>query len=517
MKKLIKFIFGLVFFVIFIAIILVVVVSILLFDNSHNGEKVEATTEEVVSNLNYNALETAKSDSTLSYTFDVLTLNSLLGSISNSIQLDPLKINNMYATFDNLEDTDETNDTITLYVPLKVYFYETCLIATANVTDNDESFTLTISQAKVGKVDSNFFLIKTAMEKAFNPDVVEEQLAKQGFTVECAYNDGNFSLTMQNDDVLDFLIDNIGDNALYKTLIDIIKENPSLYNIDFSGEKKGFVINLNTLSSTIDSSKSFEAISNPETNAIAKAETLLEKGIIDSKQTPYVVDYLIRGYANVEEETQNIVKKINMTSIGITYVESHPGIVVRNDVDMVNIIASSITSLSSLIPGNANVDFTDDNVNAIIDDQKILGKTFTFQKDNSINYITIGNIYITTSYHQILLTTLVDLNGKEVKMDITLDASTVGNDFSLTTTLKKVEIGSVSFNDSEQKTLLEFLEKNAESDFLQIDPSTKTIIFDFSTYFENDSLAILKTLEDHISKEIEVLDGKIEVRLIPTL
>ncbi len=513
MKKLIKFIFGLVMFVVFVALILLVIVGFLLYDNKHNGEKVDATTKDVVSSLNYNALETAKSDSELSYTFDVLTLNSLLGSIANTIELNPLQISNIYTTFDNLDDTDDTNDTITLYVPLKVFFYETCLIATMNVVENDDSFTLVISQAKVGRVDSNFFLIKSALDKTFDPAVVETQLKKQDIDVDCDYKDGNFSITMETSEIFDFLENNVGDNDLYKTLIDVAKDNPNLYDVKFSGEAKGFVINLSTLSSTIPSSKSFESLSDPETNAIAKAEKLLEKGIIDSKQTPYVVDYLVRGYANLDDDSKAIVSKINMEEIGINSVKLHPGIVTREDVDLVSVIASSLVSFNPLTPGTANVDLTDDNINAIIDDQKIIGKTFSFQKDNSINYITIGSIYVTATNHQLVLTVIVDLNGKEVKMDVTLDASSIGTGYVINTTLTKVEIGSISLDDDQQKTLLQYLEDNVESDLLKINASTKQVTLDFDTYFNDSSLTVLSLAGDHLTKQIEVLDGKIQVRL----
>ena len=185
MKKLFKFIIGIVGFVIAVAIILLIIVGVLLFDNKNNGEKINATTEDVVSSLNYNALDSTKENDELSYTFDVLTLNSLLGTISSNIKLDPVQITNMYTTFNNLEDDDEENDTITLYIPLKLFFYETCLISTMNIVENEDTFTLVISQAKVGRVDSNFFLIKETLDKAFKPSLVEDQLKKVGFNTEC--------------------------------------------------------------------------------------------------------------------------------------------------------------------------------------------------------------------------------------------------------------------------------------------------------------------------------------------
>ena len=73
-KKLIKFIIGLVLFLVFTAIIIISVLGIILYDNSHKGEKTNITTSDVISNINYDALETSN-DNKLSYTLDVLTLN----------------------------------------------------------------------------------------------------------------------------------------------------------------------------------------------------------------------------------------------------------------------------------------------------------------------------------------------------------------------------------------------------------------------------------------------------------
>lgn len=514
MKKLIKFIFGLIGFLLFLVIIIVAVLGFLLFDNSHKGEKAEGDITEAISSLNYNALETAKPDEELSYTFDEITLNSLLGALANSIKLDPLKINNIFTTYDNLDDEDNTNDTITLYIPMNIYFYDTCLIATINVkTNDDNTFTLVISQAKIGKVDSNFFLIKSALDKAFDPTLISDQLKKQNINATCKYENGEFSLTMSASDILDLIIKNTDENTLYKTVLEVIKKNPALYSISFVGASKGFVINLNTLTSTITEANSFEKASNPDALAITKAEKLIKDEIIDKTQVPYVVDYLVRGYNNVDENTQKIVKKINFSTVGITNPETYEGIVSRQDTNILGIIASSTSTLNPLTPTTINVNLDDANVNAIIDDEEIIGKTFTFVKDGSINYITIGKIYITTSNHQIVLSTVIDLNGKEIKMDITLKAENIGTGYSIPTTLEKVEIGSLSLDNEEQISLLKYLNENVKTDVLKIDPTTKAVTFDFNSYFNDSSLVALNAVKDHITKQIEVLNGMIQVRL----
>ena len=245
---------------------------------------------------------------------------------------------------------------------------------------------------------------------------------------------------------------------------------------------------------------------------ILKAEKLLNVEIIEKDEVPYVVDFLVRGYSNIEGEAQKVVKKINFSSIGITNPELYEGIVSRKDTNILSIIASSTSTLNPLSP-TVNVNLDDANVNAIIDDEAIIGKTFTFRKDNSINYITIGNIYITTSLHQIVLSTVIDLNGKEIKMDITLKADNIGTGYSIPTTLEKVQIGNVSLNNEEQISLLKYLNENVKSDMLKIDPTTKSVTFDFNTYFNDTSLVALEAARDHITKQIEVLDGMIQVRL----
>ncbi len=514
MKKLLKFIFGILAFVIFFVIIAVIIISVLLYDNSHDLEKENITITDVISEMNYNALETANDDK-LSYTFDDLSLNSFLGVLSDYINLDPLEISNIYTTFDNLDDEDDENDTITLYIPLKIFVYKSCLIAEMNVQQNEDSFTLVISNAKIGKVNSDFFLIEKTLDKAFNPETVEKEIKKQGYNIECDYKEGNFYLTIEKNEIFDILIKNIN-NDLYKSFLNVVMENPDLYDLEFKGKEKGFVINLNTLSSTIPASKSFELRSNPLENAISKAEKLLNDEIIEKNQVSYAVDYLIRGYQNIEEDIQKEIDKINFSSIGIPYVKLYDGIVIRDDTNIVDIISASTATLSLYSP-SVNVNLSDDNVNAIIDDSSIIGKTFSFQKNNEINYITIGNIYISSSYHQIILSTLIDLNGKEIKIDATLDASAINNDYKINTILNNVNIGSVEFSDDEQKALLSFLKDNINIDLLEINPDSKNIIINFDEYFHDSSLVALNALDEHISKEIEVLDGYINVKLTPSL
>ena len=97
MKKLIKLIIGIISAVILLAIAIVIIVGILVYDSSNRGEKNNNTISDSISELNYNALETSKNDK-LSYTADVVTLNSILGSLSNSINLNPVEVTNMYTT-----------------------------------------------------------------------------------------------------------------------------------------------------------------------------------------------------------------------------------------------------------------------------------------------------------------------------------------------------------------------------------------------------------------------------------
>ena len=207
-----------------------------------------------------------------------------------------------------------------------------------------------------------------------------------------------------------------------------------------------FVINLAPLSSSILDDKSFENNSNPN-EIIKKAENLLFTKKISKKKVPYVVDFLVRGYYKIDAEARESINKIDMSSIGIKDVKDYNGIVKRNDVNLVNVIAQSLTGFSPLGNKSVNVDLSDDDINAIIDDLDIIGKTFSFIKDDKINYITIGSIYITSSYHELLFTLIIDLNGKEIKMDFTLDASTVGNGYVITTTLTEAKIGSISLNE----------------------------------------------------------------------
>ena len=102
-------------------------------------------------------------------------------------------------------------------------------------------------------------------------------------------------------------------------------------------------------------------------------------------------------------------------------------------------------------------------------------------------------------------------------MDFTLDASNIGTGYVINTTLTNVEIGSISLNEKEQKSLLEYLEKNVQSDLLKIKADTKAVVLDFDSYFNDSSLVVLSLAKDHLTKQIEVLDGKIQVRLTVSL
>ena len=289
-----------------------------------------------------------------------------------------------------------------------------------------------------------------------------------------------------------------------------MKRNKDTYSSTFEGKEKGFILYLDKLSSAIDNS--FELSSDPMNNSILKAESLLTNKIISKKEASYVADYLIRGYSNIEDEAKDIIKDLDLTSIGISNNKLYTGVVDRKDTNIISLIQTSTAGINILSPG-VSVNIDDQNINAIIDDREIIGKTFTFIKDNSINYISIGSIYITSFYHKIILSTVVDFNGKEIKIDITLEANDLGSNHSITTVLSSVEAGDVSLNDDEQKNLLEFLDQNLESDLLKINKETKEITFDFSTYFNDASLVEYNLIRSYLKNTVEVLDGYIQVKV----
>lgn len=510
MKKIFKIIFALLGFLLLLVIIVAVTLGIMLFDNNHNKAKNNISTADAVEVLNYNALETAKTDEKLSYLFDEATLNALLEGISNEINLSPLQIKNIYVTYDNLDDEDTSNDSFTLYVPIQIYFYESCLISTLNVKQDGDNFILEVSKAQIGKINSDFFLVKSILNSALDAKNIQKELAKNGYNVVCEYKNDKFYLTISIDEILTIIEKNISNNPLFNTLLSLMKRNKDTYSSTFEGKEKGFILYLDKLSSAIDNS--FELSSDPMNNSILKAESLLTSKIISKKEASYVADYLIRGYSNIEDEAKDIIKDLDLTSIGISNNKLYTGVVDRKDTNIISLIQTSTAGINILSPG-VSVNIDDQNINAIIDDREIIGKTFTFIKDNSINYISIGSIYITSFYHKIILSTVVDFNGKEIKIDITLEANDLGSNHSITTVLSSVEAGDVSLNDDEQKNLLEFLDQNLESDLLKINKETKEITFDFSTYFNDASLVEYNLIRSYLKNTVEVLDGYIQVKV----
>ncbi len=510
MKKIFKLIFGLLGFLLLLVIIIGVALGIMLFDNSHNKAKTYSSTDDAVQVLNYNALATAKTENELSYLFDEETLNALLEAISNEINLNPLQVKNIYVKYNNLDDEDNNNDTLTLYVPIQIYFYESCLISTLNIKQDGDNFILEISKASVGKIDTDFFLIKSVLNSALDPKNIENELKKNGYDVTCEYKNDKFYLTISIDDILNIIEKNVSNNPLFNTLLSLMRRNKDTYSSSFEGKEKGFILYLEKLASVIENS--FEASSDPENNSIVKTESLLANNKITKEQASYVADYLVRGYNNIEDEAKKIISTLDLTSIGITNNKLYTGVVDRKESNIVSLIKASTTGISILSPA-VSVNLDDENINAIIDDREIIGKTFTFIKDNSINYISVGSIYITTSYHKIVLSTIVDLNGKEIKIDVTLDANDLGSNHSITTVLSKVDVGQISLNDDEQKNLLEFLNQNLDSDLLKINTETKEITFDFSTYFNDASLTDYNLIKSHLKNTVEVLDGYIQVKV----
>ena len=147
-KRLIKFIFGLIGSILLFIIITVVAVAILLYDSTNNMNQdiidADKPATEVIQDATFDALETTVSENKLSFGFTEYSMNELLYGLTKDVveKIDVLKIKGIYTKYND-------DGTFTLHAPLKLYSFKSKLSAKINVIDTDDSITLELSNVKL--------------------------------------------------------------------------------------------------------------------------------------------------------------------------------------------------------------------------------------------------------------------------------------------------------------------------------------------------------------------------------
>lgn len=519
--KLFKILFGLIGGLILLLLVIATVLVILIYDNSHKINediiKADKPVTEVIGSLNYDALDTTNEDK-LSYGFTELKMNELLYAITKTVKLDPIEINGFGATYNS-------DGSVSVYAPAKYSFFTTALVATLDIEDTNTDITLVIKELKLGSLSTSWF--GNLIDKAIDEKKVENEINKQtNLDVTVKFKDGALRITIKDETFFNLIKNKINDeNSLFTTLIDVVLENKDLFEIDFDSDKKGFVINLTKLATDYNENYSMEKAFiekygvTVNEKVIDKVQELTKKATINQTEGDAVINFLIRGYDNISSSEQEIINNLDLSELEFASQaskENHQGYFVRDEFELTSAdiddkVHAAVTPEHGVFDPNLGftVLVTNNELNSVLDKQPFQGKTFAvYNENNEINYIMISKAYLYILDNELRLSVMLNLNGKEITITVTLKTLGPGINYKINASLESIKMGDVVLSGDRAMSVMNYLSTNIEDDgFIGVDTANNVISVDLSDFFNNsDQVANIQSLY-HFNNKIELVDG----------
>ena len=175
MKKLFKFIFGLIGAILLLVIITVVVIGIAIYDKTDNSNKEITDQQFDTTELLYayieNSLEETNTNEKVELLLNEYKVNCLLQSIVEKIKIPVVEIKSMYSIYNE-------DGSVSFEAPIKALFFSSCVKGKLDIKVNSEgTLSIILSGIGLGKLGTNSKLVKTLVFGSINPNKIEKQLS----------------------------------------------------------------------------------------------------------------------------------------------------------------------------------------------------------------------------------------------------------------------------------------------------------------------------------------------------
>lgn len=505
-----RVIFGLVFVALILAIALVIYVGVNIStsENFNGSERVQQIakedrpTSQVTQNVLYDSLENLKNSSTneMDIALSEDNMNYLLHAASGKINLGKLKVKNIYMTYDS-------DSNYTIYMPCEFLMIKSCVYASCTIKyiDTTDVVDMKINKINVGKLDTNNFIIKNFVLPNIDEASFENMFKNLDLNAKCKIDKTGFDIKIPSRDILNKLTSSINSNELFSVLFDTLN----------SQKKIGYSFTKSNIGLSADVSNAIEASLSDSIEAVlatpkANIQTLINSKIINMDNSSLVFNYLVNGYEMLSDNDKVLIKKIDLSSIGITSanVESYPGVISRSD-DHVNFDIDFVEAAQYLANREFTLQVHEDTINHEIEKNKCVGLASAVLNlsGDAYSYIVVEDINTRIHENYLDIVILLDVNSKETEVVIKLNK--VNGEGKLVTNIDEITIGDLKVSESKYDTVLKFINANLNLKYLSVDLTNKQIVLDFK---DCGNTNLVSLIERHkFTPEYKLVDGKFEL------
>lgn len=365
--------------------------------------------------------------------------------------------------------------------------FKTKLTITADFKQANDDYVFNIVDLKIGKISTGTSAFGIAA-KYINDDSINEAFANEGVHVTCKLGEGAIYYPKANleKDVLDFLKKGFSDDDnLYTAVLNEFLDL-NIFTVKMKDNALTAEFNVESIKDNKDyltPSKNITLTTNDFASYRDKAMTLInaEGSGFDAAYpySSYVMEYLIRGYDGVSEETQKYIKDKDFSALEspkIIDVTAYKGAeIIPANIDLQTLLDSKATEF---IAGGVKV--TETELNAMFQNTPLIGKTFMttalFGDKYKGSFATVNNFYSNITDEKISFVFTVNIGGAEIPF--VLNFKDAKNTTDAVITLKKDEfyIGDKIVSDDLSETLFDTLADTLENEeWIAADTEAETI------------------------------------------
>ena len=481
--KLIKFLFGFIFTIILLVILSFGALFLLVQDNGFEQPDYlndsNGTTLNIGEVLSYGLVDTPNNEK-VAFVLTEEEINLILKKYTAELNValkELAEIKTLYV----LKENDNQLKLIS-YVHTELLNTSVKAFLSYEIKNNQLVFHLT--ELDLGKIKLPISLFTSFL----NSNDINEKVNSSLETLRMNFNLSNNELTFSIDLVIlkDLLTQSLSDTPdydLYMTLLSLImRVNNSL--TTNNSDNVGFDLNVSDFSfdssrdSTIPYSLDFDSVK-------GKVEVLLNKVAITSDEATMTATYLIKGFDNISETEQNIIKHKDFSSIGIDDISTYKGMLNYDNTSVSDIFKSQVS-----LPFNG-LKLSEDDFNNILLQNNIVGQMYSFVRKEEdsyrVSYIALESVYVDIEDDNLAINLTISLNGKSIVLVIDVNTPETRG-LMIDGYVNSIRLGNIILNNEEVKGLLSYLDNTVDEEWIMFDSTNSSIDIDFSSIFSKETI-----------------------------
>lgn len=357
-------------------------------------------------------------------------------------------------------------------------------------TDNPLNgyYVFRLTGARFGRVGGFSGIALSLVNKYISADDIETALSEAGMHMEVDLENKQIIYTKANL-LTDFssLVaqDESSDSDLAVGFLDTAIEN-NLLSVNFSNNQNFSVLfDLSSMHENSEYTDSTRLLGNDIGLYRDKTKALLEAGIIDTTDdhATMTMEYLLKGYADSDEDTQNYVRDKDFSSVGISDNTTYTGADKGTEREISSLLSSQMTS-DNIFNGEL-AQLSEEDFGYALLQSGIFGYTYllTDEEDDgtyTVNYVTLDNCYCDVVDGAMSVVIGLNINGYETSLILDATAGEMQN-LKVDMTVENLLLGTVTPDDKLKNYVYSLLETSlADSDFLSFSASTGTFSLDLT-------------------------------------